>query len=565
MHKVPNPALQRWQFVQSSVGRILLGVATMAFGLQEIWTRGHVVGLRVLPVWMPLHTVAAFGLGVGLIAGGAYLLQPNAHGRLAACWLGILFLVSDVLVRGSQYRLAIHDVGERTRVFEAMALAAGYFLAAQTMPAQGERAQRWRHSVWTAAELSRILFAVCLWIFGADHIEVAPFIATLIPAWIPAHMFWTYATAAGLIAAAFSTLVRRLATLSSCLLGGMFFLWVVLLHAPRVAAHPSVNEWNSALVALAMAGCSWLLAASASPVQAKVKMASVHTMEPVARMKPEVRFKHSTLLACVLCAGVAAWAWCGRAASLPVLLADGNSSPSAAAAPRDVPVFVELFTSEGCSSCPPADEFLQRLDAMQPLPGAQMIVVSEHVDYFNHEGWKDPYSSSSITNRQFGYVHAFGLKDGYTPQMIVDGSWELHLDNPQQEMQVFHKAAAVEMIPVQIGPVHISSTDPKTIQAHVDVRGNGLHGKANVYAAVALDHAQSHVERGENSGKDLQHVSVLVQLVKLGSLKADSEFSQDLQIKMKPAWQGKELRILVFVQHSDAGSVVGAAMRKTDG
>jgi len=288
MHKVPNPALQRWQFVQSSVGRILLGVATMVFGLQELWTRGHIVGLRILPVWMPLHVAAAFVLGVGLIAGGACLLQQNVHGRMAACWLGILFLVSDVLVRSSQYRLAVQDVGERTRVFEALALAAGYFLVAQTMPAQGERAQRWRYSVWTAAEMSRILFAVCLWVFGADHIEVASLIATLIPAWIPAHMFWTYATAAGLITAAFSTLVRRLATLASCLLGGMFFLWVVLLHAPRVAAHPSsVNEWNSAFVALAMAGCSWLLAASASPVQAKAR--------PVVDGSRELRWNNSPL------------------------------------------------------------------------------------------------------------------------------------------------------------------------------------------------------------------------------------------------------------------------------
>jgi hypothetical protein len=562
MRRISTSALERWQRVQTSAGRILLGAATIAFGLQQWLTRGWIGGLRIQPAWEPLHALTAFILGAMLIVGGACLLRENPWGRLAACSLGILFLVSDVLVRGSQYELALHDVGVRTGVFEALALAAGYFLVAQTMPAYGARAQRWRHSVWTTAEMSRILFAVCLWVFGADHIQVAPLVASLIPAWIPGHLFWTYATAAGLIATAFSTLVRRLATLSSCLLGWMFFLWVVLLHAPRVAAHWSnTNEWNSALVAVAMAGCSWVLAASASLAAASVRMVPVQAR----RQEPGARLKHSTLFACILCAGMAAWAWVGRAANLPE---DGSNPAQSAAAPSamhgPVPVFVELFTSEGCSSCPPADEFLQRLDEKQPLPGTQLIVLSEHVDYFNHEGWKDPYSSSSMTSRQYEYVHAFGLKDGYTPQMIVDGSWELHLDNPQQEIQVLKKAADAKMISVEIGPVQASTAAANTLQTHVAVRGSGLHGKANVYAAIALDHAQSHVLHGENQGKDLQHVAVLVQLLKIGSLNTDGVFDQDLQIKLKPAWKGKELRILVFVQRPNAGSVVGAAMRKTD-
>src|SRR5215468_9310116 len=120
------------------------------------------------------------------------------------------------------------------------------------------------------------------------------------------------------------------------------------------------------------------------------------------------------------------------------------------------PVLVELFTSEGCSSCPPADKFLQKLD-QQPIPGVQVIVLSEHVDYWNHIGWKDPYSAKFFSDRQSAYSGNFGLATVYTPQMVVDGAAQFTGSDSETAAHEIETARNRQNVQVSISDVSLQS------------------------------------------------------------------------------------------------------------
>ena len=249
---------------------------------------------------------------------------------------------------------------------------------------------------------------------------------------------------------------------------------------------------------------------------------------------------------------------------LPVLLlcAATPGQAQSAAAPKLTPILIELFTSEGCSSCPPADAFLKQLDQAQPIPGAQAIVVSEHVDYWNHDGWTDPYSSSALTARQDAYVRVFAEYSAYTPQLIVNGEMELHLASQAQVAQTLLKAAKVQQLPVSVGGLSIEGNSPSVLHAHIDADGSASRHNAEVWAVIALNHAESQVTRGENGGRRLEHAAVALDLVRVGKLEKGKPFSQDFSTRLKPGVDPKNLRLIVFVQESGPGDVLGAALQE---
>ena len=242
--------------------------------------------------------------------------------------------------------------------------------------------------------------------------------------------------------------------------------------------------------------------------------------------------------------------------SIPASLSPSLAAnqPATPPDPTPVPILLELFTSEGCSSCPPVDEFVRHMDESQPVAGAQLIVLSEHVDYWDHDGWKDKYSSSQFTERQNGYVHAMNLQTAYTPQMVIDGYIELKGSSSDIE-QTFAKELKVAKIPLRVASAKIEAP----LQLKVKVEADAVEKRGGtVWVAVALDHAASQVSAGENSGKQLQHVAVVEDLRKVGKLDKGKPFSQDVAIKLKPDTDPKNLRIIAFIQESNEGKVLGA-------
>jgi hypothetical protein len=228
------------------------------------------------------------------------------------------------------------------------------------------------------------------------------------------------------------------------------------------------------------------------------------------------------------------------------------------AAQSPAPVLVELFTSEGCSSCPPADEFLRALDAKQPIEGAQLIVLGEHVDYWDDQGWRDIYSDHDLTLRQAVYANRLGLKSSYTPQLIVDGSAECSGNDRQKAIQALEKARIQPKVSLKISSVTLENGK---VRAHVE--SGAVPDKADVFVALALDHAESQVLRGENSGHHLQHVAIARNLVKVGKVGKGATFAKDVEVKTN----GKDAsyRVLAFVQEPNEGKILGAAVELVGG
>jgi len=254
--------------------------------------------------------------------------------------------------------------------------------------------------------------------------------------------------------------------------------------------------------------------------------------------------------------------------SIHSFIAARAQAPARAASADRVPVVVELFTSEGCSSCPPADALLQKLQAQQPVAGADVIALEEHVDYWNHDGWADPYSSPDWTLRQQDYGEFF-KDDAYTPQLVVNGQSQFVGSDARQAARAIAQAAQGVKTEVSVTPGDADGKGSQRVTVSVGkLVGNASGDVAEVWLAVTEDGLHSAVSRGENSGKVLNHVATLRWLRKIGIADphgASGSFTGEARVKVDPHWVAENLHVVVFVQERKHREILGAASTRIKG
>lgn len=230
------------------------------------------------------------------------------------------------------------------------------------------------------------------------------------------------------------------------------------------------------------------------------------------------------------------------------------------------PVVVELFTSEGCSSCPPADALLARLDAQQPVAGAEIIALEEHVDYWDQLGWRDPFSSPTWTERQNSYAQAFRSGSVYTPQMVVNGSTEFVGSRAQQGNQAIEAAArqATSTLSLAAAPVPGKHAVEVTVKV-TNLEGARPNDQPEVWLAVTETGLHTAVKGGENSGADLHHAAVVRKLQRLGSaapkagaVAGTMPVFSSVKISLDSDWKRENLRFVAFVQERRSLRIIGA-------
>ena len=216
------------------------------------------------------------------------------------------------------------------------------------------------------------------------------------------------------------------------------------------------------------------------------------------------------------------------------------------------PVILELFTSEGCSSCPPADELLRTIDSAGQIDGIPVVVLGEHVDYWDHEGWRDTFSSQQATLRQTTYKTRLHFPSEFTPQVVVDGRYSVLGSDAQALRSAVHRVAA-DSSGVTL-TLRLESPDSVTLS----VQNNSL-GRIDVQLALIESDLSTNIRAGENRNVHLRHAAVVRRLVSVTSSK-ESAFQSSIRLPMKSEWDRSHMRIVAFAQVHSSEEIVGSAI-----
>jgi hypothetical protein len=252
----------------------------------------------------------------------------------------------------------------------------------------------------------------------------------------------------------------------------------------------------------------------------------------------------------VIAAGVAVLGVCGG-----LLVGFRGETASAAPSPTGAraPVIVELFSSEGCSSCPPADVYLATLDRTQPIDGVTVIALEENVDYWDRLGWRDPFGNPAFSERQQEYARVLTDHHVFTPEIVFDGHLVMPGGDEDGARAQMQQSAREPKARVTL------RRDGSRVSVDVaDVPAAGSDDAPEVWLAITESGLATDVKAGENSGRRLVHAPVVRRLRSLGRV-SGAPFHVDTTFDADPAWNARALRVVAFVQLARSKRIVGAA------
>jgi hypothetical protein len=247
----------------------------------------------------------------------------------------------------------------------------------------------------------------------------------------------------------------------------------------------------------------------------------------------------------------------------------GMAATTTGASPEGerTPVLIELFTSEGCSSCPAADTLLSKLVTLQPIPNVEIVALGLHVDYWDRLGWRDQFSSATYTARQNAYADAWRSEKVYTPQAVVDGAREVIGSDFQTMSKLIAESAATPKLAVNVALAEDAAPGRTAIRIAIAPRGDKadyadaaakpLTLKGDVLVAITQDGLSSNVQAGENKNRLLSHIAVVRSLDKAGSFNGREPFTVTRPLSLDKAWPRNTLKAVVIVQDGRSRKVVG--------
>jgi hypothetical protein len=266
-----------------------------------------------------------------------------------------------------------------------------------------------------------------------------------------------------------------------------------------------------------------------------------------------------------VCFALPAMMACAQSAPAPItgLPAPEQAAPEQAQPQTEqtaTPVLLELFTSEGCSSCPPAEDLLSKLDGTVAPSGQQIVVLSEHVTYWNHLGWNDPFSKQLFTDRQSNYSDKFGTDEVYTPEIVVNGARDVLGSDRDAVLQ----AVKLEGLPLALN-LHVLSVRPNGDRLTVvfSVEGKVPQAGAEIYAVLADDAETRRVTAGENAGRTLVHVAVARAVGQSTVLRPGEQTMVSIPMPLSAqAMSASGRRLILIAQMPGQGRVVGLASQE---